>query len=112
VRKNAGQAGRAFRPSDSSPGHGARNQQPPRNADRKGRALLKDLAVLTPPLVVCAAFLIGVGAFLRHEMGTGRRQREEDTSVDISDDSRIPGPPGPKAARRDGEDAPDPFDGS
>jgi hypothetical protein len=73
--------------------------------------LLKDLTVLTPPLVVCAAFLIAVGAFLRHEMGTRRRQREDETSVDISDDGRIPGPPGRESALRDGDDTPDPIDG-
>jgi hypothetical protein len=73
--------------------------------------LLKDLTALTPPLVVCAAFLIAVGAFLRHEMGTRRRDREEDTSVDISDDAQIPEPRGSEPAQRDGEDAPDPFDG-
>jgi hypothetical protein len=73
--------------------------------------LLNDLTVLTPPLVVCAAFLIAVGAFLRHEMGTRHRPREEDTSVDISDDGRIPGLPGTQPVLRDGEDAPDAFDG-
>jgi hypothetical protein len=73
--------------------------------------VLKDLAALTPPLIVCAAFLIAVGAFLRHEMGTRRRDREGDTSVDISDDAQIPEPRGSESARRDGEDAPDPFDG-
>jgi hypothetical protein len=43
----------------------------------------QDLAALTPPLVMCAAFIIGVVMFLRHEMGpkrggsreTGRRWR-------------------------------------
>jgi hypothetical protein len=73
--------------------------------------LLKDLTVLTPPLVVCAAFLIAVGAFLRHEMGTRRRGPDEDTSVDISDDAQIPEPPRSESARRDGGDAQDPFDG-
>ena len=73
--------------------------------------MLNDLAALTPPLVVCAAFLIAVAAFLRHEMGTRRRQGEEDTSVDISDDARIRKPPDTQSARLDGEDAQDPFDG-
>jgi hypothetical protein len=72
--------------------------------------LLNDLTVLTPPLVVCAAFLIAVAAFLRHEMGTRRRQDEEDTSVDISDAARIRKPPDTQSARLDGEDAQDPFD--
>jgi hypothetical protein len=52
--------------------------------------MLKDLSVLTPPLLVCAAFLIAVGAFLRHEMGTSRRRRDPDHSGDISDDGMIP----------------------
>jgi hypothetical protein len=45
---------------------------------------MRDLSVLTPPLVVCVAFLIGVGAFLRHEMGARRARREQDASDDIS----------------------------
>jgi hypothetical protein len=52
--------------------------------------MLKDLSVLTPPLLVCAAFLIAVGAFLRHEMGTSRRRRDADRSGDISGDGMIP----------------------
>jgi hypothetical protein len=33
----------------------------------------QDLAALTPPLVVCVAFLIGVAMFLRHQMASKRR---------------------------------------
>jgi hypothetical protein len=33
-----------------------------------------DLATLTPSLVVCAAFLIGVALFLRREMSPPRRR--------------------------------------
>lgn len=51
--------------------------------------MLKDLSVLTPPLLVCVAFLIGVVAFLRHEMGTSRRRHDQDASGDISDDHTI-----------------------
>jgi hypothetical protein len=32
----------------------------------------QDLAALTPPLVVCAAFVIGLVIFLRREMGPRR----------------------------------------
>lgn len=39
---------------------------------------MQDLAVLTPSLIVCAAFLIGVVALLRHEMAPRRRDREDD----------------------------------
>jgi hypothetical protein len=49
--------------------------------------VLKDLAALTPPLVVAAAFLIAVGAFLRREMRP-RRGRAEDRS-DISGAGQI-----------------------
>jgi hypothetical protein len=52
--------------------------------------MLKDLTVLTPPLLVCAAFLVAVAAFLRHEMGTSRRHRDPDHSGDISADGMIP----------------------
>ena len=37
-----------------------------------------DLAALTPPLVVCAAFLIGVAMLLRKQLSPKRRaQRDE-----------------------------------
>jgi len=32
----------------------------------------QDLAALTPPLVVCVAFIIGLAIFLRREMGAKR----------------------------------------
>jgi hypothetical protein len=51
---------------------------------------VNDLSVLTPPLLMCAAFLIAVGLFLRHEMGTSRRHRDQDVSGDISCDGTIP----------------------
>jgi hypothetical protein len=38
--------------------------------------LLQDLAALTPPAVVCAAFLIGLVLLLRREMAPKRRVRE------------------------------------
>ena len=34
---------------------------------------MEDLAALTPPLVVCVAFIIGVAMFLRREMSPKRR---------------------------------------
>ena len=43
---------------------------------------MQDLAVLTPSLIVCAAFLIGVVALLRHEMAPRRRDREDGRSSD------------------------------
>jgi hypothetical protein len=38
----------------------------------------QDLAALTPPLVVCAAFIIGLVLFLRREMGPKRRRTADD----------------------------------
>jgi len=76
--------------------------------------VLNDLAALTPPLLVCAAFLVAVGAFLRHEMRQADSQ-PEDESADVSTASRNPGAPGNQdgpsgtvpgrdAARSDGPD--------
>jgi hypothetical protein len=48
---------------------------------------MKDLSVLTPPLLVCAAFLFAVGAFLRHEMRAGRMRPKRVRSEDISEGS-------------------------
>jgi membrane protein insertase Oxa1/YidC/SpoIIIJ len=38
----------------------------------------QDLAALTPPLVVCLAFLIGVAIFLRLQMSPKRRAERND----------------------------------
>jgi hypothetical protein len=47
--------------------------------------MLSDLAALTPPALVCAAFLIGLVLLLRHEMAPKHRVREEpDIEHDIS----------------------------
>ena len=44
----------------------------------------QDLAALTPPLVMCAAFIIGVLFFLRRQMGArrGGPPRDRDRSRD------------------------------
>ena len=69
--------------------------------------MIRDLSVLTPPLVVCLAFLIGVGAFLRHEMGARRRRRDEDATTDISVNGTIPDTEGKEATTAtDDEEAP------
>ena len=39
---------------------------------REDCAMWQDLAALTPPLVVCVAFIIGLVVFLRREMGAKR----------------------------------------
>lgn len=51
--------------------------------------MLTDLAALTPPLVVCVAFLIGVGLFLRRQMAAKRTGGDDDAPDDISADSGI-----------------------
>jgi amino-acid N-acetyltransferase len=43
------------------------------SARREEHAMWQDLAALTPPLVVCVAFLIGVAWLLRREMSPKRR---------------------------------------
>jgi hypothetical protein len=40
---------------------------------RSGLSMWQDLAALTPPLVVCAAFLIGLALLLRSQMAPKRR---------------------------------------
>ena len=39
--------------------------------------MLKDLAALTPPAVVCVAFIVGLVLLLRREMAPKRRVRED-----------------------------------
>jgi hypothetical protein len=39
---------------------------------------MQDLSALTPPLLMCAAVLFAVGAFLRHEMGRKRSAEDEE----------------------------------
>jgi len=52
--------------------------------------VLQDLAVLTPPLLICAAFLVAVVAFVRHEMGASRRRRDQDGPDEIPGGRTIP----------------------
>lgn len=52
--------------------------------------MLSDLAALTPPLVVCVAFLIGVGLFLRRQLGAKHESADDEYQGDISGDSGIP----------------------
>lgn len=60
--------------------------------------MLRDLAALTPPLVVCCAFLIGVVLFLRRQMGAGGRPADHDGETDIQDTRRNTDTGGPEAA--------------
>ncbi|HEV3292649.1 MAG TPA: hypothetical protein VG123_27055 [Streptosporangiaceae bacterium] len=59
--------------------------------------MLQDLAALTPPLVVCVAFLIGVVLFLRRQMGAGHQPGDRDAGTDIHDDARNAGTSDPEA---------------
>jgi hypothetical protein len=45
---------------------------------------MKDLSVLTPPLLTLAVVLLAIGAFLRHEMGRQRRDGDSAAGDDIS----------------------------
>ncbi|MGH3394077.1 MAG: hypothetical protein ACRDPO_05240 [Streptosporangiaceae bacterium] len=51
---------------------------------------MKYVSVLTPPLLVCAVFLIAVIAFLRHEMGGRRKDSQDLPGNEIPDDDPIP----------------------
>lgn len=53
--------------------------------------MLQDLEVLTPSLVVCAAFLIGVVMFLRRQM-SAKPPGDDEGPADIPDDSRNAAP--------------------
>ncbi len=72
--------------------------------------MLNDVYALTPPFLMCAAFLIGVGAFLRHEMRRAKNSNDDDDaevsgSVLPNDNSENPASASAKArAVRDGSD--------
>jgi hypothetical protein len=71
--------------------------------------MLQDLAVLTPSLVVCAAFLAGVVVLLRREMAPRRRNREGDGSPeDMSAGRGISEPDDDAATTSDREETADP----
>jgi hypothetical protein len=69
--------------------------------------VLSDLAALTPPFLVCAAFLIAVGAFLKREMGQQKNSSEDDHADDSARLSELSdgvnaGAPGDYAEYRSG----------
>jgi hypothetical protein len=63
--------------------------------------VLQDLAALTPPLVVCAAFLIGLVLFLRRQMGAGSEPADPDAETDIHGDGSNADTDDPQAAPSD-----------
>ena len=63
--------------------------------------MLSALAALTPPAVVCAAFLVGLVLLLRREMAPKRGVREEpDSERDISGNNDIIDAKAPAAVTR------------
>ena len=75
--------------------------------------MVQDLAVLTPSLVVCAAFLAGVVVLLRREMAPKQRNREGDgSSEDKSADLGISELEDDATAASDREETADPQTGS
>jgi hypothetical protein len=46
---------------------------------------MADLSVLTPPFLVAAAVIIGIVAFVRHEMGRGRVDRADPDDISAPD---------------------------
>ena len=63
--------------------------------------MLQDLAALTPPLVVCGAFLVGVVLFLRRQMGARSRPEDHDAETEIHDDGSNTDTDDPKAVSSD-----------
>jgi hypothetical protein len=53
--------------------------------------VLKDLAALTPPLLVAIAFLIAAAAFVRHEMRRGKNAAEREDTDSSRDSAGSPG---------------------
>jgi hypothetical protein len=49
--------------------------------------MLQDLAALTPPLLVCAAFLVGLVMFLRRQLGPSRAPGDSEAETEIPDDT-------------------------
>ena len=43
--------------------------------------MAQDLAAVAPSVIVCVAFLIGLGMLLRRELGPKRRARREDDEL-------------------------------
>jgi hypothetical protein len=57
---------------------------------------MQDISALTPPLLMCAAVLVAIGLFLRHEMGRGRTgngEAEDDTLEDQDQPQGFPAAP-------------------
>jgi hypothetical protein len=51
--------------------------------------MLQDLAALTPPAIVCVAFLVGAWALIRRELAPRRRARAQ-SQDDATEQARPP----------------------
>jgi hypothetical protein len=49
--------------------------------------MLQDLSALAPPLIVCVAFLVGVGVLVRRELAPKRRARAQDANAGPANDA-------------------------
>ena len=78
--------------------------------------MLQDLAALTPPLIVCVAFLVGVGVLVRRELAPRRQARRDAVRSGAARSGAVPSLPGApgegSAAPREAETTPDRGDGS
>lgn len=76
---------------------------------------MKDLAALTPPAVVCVAFVVGLVLLLRREMAPKRRVREgarreaensgKNGIIDVNEATTVAGPDGQTAGQTAGNAA-------
>ncbi len=79
---------------------------------------MQDISVLTPPLLMCAAVLVAVGLFLRHEMGRARAgdSQPEDGGPEHQEQSQdfpaVPPISGPAASGKNHTSADSSADGS
>ena len=79
--------------------------------------MLQDLAALTPPLIVCLAFLVGVGVLVRRELAPRLQARRDAGRSEAGRSEAVRSVPGSgtgegSAAPRDAETVPDRGDGS
>lgn len=55
--------------------------------------MMADLAALTPPLVMCVAFLVGVGLLLRHQLAPKRKAAPHADAESETETARGPADP-------------------
>jgi hypothetical protein len=58
--------------------------------------MMADLAALTPPLVMCVAFLVGVAMLLRHQLAPKRGPRRAESAQEARE---VPEEPAPETTR-------------